>query len=233
MYNVSFGVVLLSCGKGKRMNTDIPKQYIDIAGRPVLYYSLKQFEENSLVKDIILVVSPEDIDMVRDNIVNKYGITKVRRIVAGGAERFNSVYNGLTAMDSNDYVMIHDGARPCISRELIERLQEAVIEAKACVPAVSSKDTIKIADEYGYVRSTPKRSDVWNVQTPQTFEYEGIRSAFDKYMKSQDVIVTDDSMVWEIYNNKPVKIVIGDYTNIKITTPDDLYMAEHYIDLCK
>lgn len=226
--NTSFGVVLLAGGRGSRMNSDVPKQYMDIGKKPVLYYSLKQFEDNSSVKGIILVVSRSDIDMVRYTIVERYGFKKVKCIVEGGAERFNSVYNGLLALDNSDYeyVMIHDGARPCISQKLLTSLQTTVIKEKACIPAVPSKDTVKLADDSGYVKLTPDRSTVWNVQTPQTFELSGILSAFRRYMKKQDVLVTDDSMVWELHNSSPVKLIMGDYTNIKITTPEDIEIAE-------
>ncbi len=138
-------------------------------------------------------------------------------------ERYNSVYNGLKLIKDNEYVMIHDGARPCIDGVLIERLIKAVIEDDAVIPAVSSKDTIKIADDNGYVVSTPKRDNVWSVQTPQTFRLKPLWDAFDRYMSADDMAgVTDDAMVWEMYNEKPVRIVAGEYSNIKLTTPEDV-----------
>ncbi len=227
-----FGVVLLSAGSGSRMKSDIPKQYIEIEGKPVLYYSLKQFELNSNIERIVIVVSGNDINMVKESIVDKYSFTKVVDVVVGGKERYNSVYNGLQALGDVDYVMIHDGARPCISEKVINRLACNVKEYKACIPVVASKDTVRIADEEGFVKMTPDRKCVYNVQTPQTFEMKGIVDAFDKYMSSgeyESVNITDDAMVWEIGSDIPIKLVESEYCNIKITTPEDLEFVKRII----
>lgn len=241
----NFGVILLSAGSGSRMNSSIPKQYMKIMGKPVLYYSLRCFEDCPFVKEIVIVASEGDIGMVKKDIVDAYGITKVKKITPGGKERYNSVHNGLKVLDKTDYVMIHDGARPCIDSGILERLKDSVIRDKACIPAVLSKDTIIISDEDGYIKATPDRSSVWNVQTPQTFEYEGIRNAFRKYMEASDidkkvngpdmeasvtnVNITDDAMIWELYDKRPVRIVTGDYGNIKLTTPEDIISVENIL----
>lgn len=238
-----FGVILLSAGSGSRMNSSIPKQYMKIMGKPVLYYSLRCFEDCPFVKEIVIVASEGDIGMVKKDIVDAYGITKVKKITPGGKERYNSVHNGLKVLDKTDYVMIHDGARPCIDSGILERLKDSVIRDKACTPAVLSKDTIIISDEDGYIKATPDRSSVWNVQTPQTFEYEGIRDAFRKYMKATaanknndtnlnnaaNINITDDAMIWELYDKRPVRIVKGDYGNIKLTTPEDVISIENIL----
>ncbi len=227
-----FAAIVLAAGSGSRMNSRIPKQYIKLLGKPVLYYSLKCFEDCPFVKEIIIVASEADISMVKTDIVDKYGISKVKNVTAGGKERYNSVFNGLAAVtDDVDYVMIHDGARACIDGELLDRIKDSVIRHKACVPAVPSKDTVKISDEEGFVKMTPDRSTVWNIQTPQTFELAAIRHAFEKYMAdaANGVNITDDAMVWELYDERPVKIVMGDYRNIKLTTQEDIVPIENIL----
>lgn len=228
--NMRFGVVLLSAGSGSRMNSDIPKQYMMIEGHPVLYYSLYEFEKCPYVSDIVIVAAGEYHDMIMKDIVKAGGFRKVSAVTEGGKERYNSVYNGLNALKDVDYVMIHDGARPCINAQLLHRLVKEVIKDDAVVPAVLSKDTIRIADDNGYVISTPKRDNVWNVQTPQTFKMKPLCEAFNKYMSSDnDVRVTDDAMIWEMYNEQPVRLVAGAYSNIKITTAEDIEPVKMFL----
>lgn len=230
--NTSYSVILLAAGSGSRMNSDIPKQYMKLGDRMVINYSLDMFEEDDDISEIVMVVSHTDIGMVKDEIVNRYGYSKVSDVVAGGKERYESVYNGICALQDADYVMIHDGARPFISHDVINRLKECVVESKACIPAVVSKDTIRISDDDGFVIMTPKRANVWNVQTPQVFEYRGLKRAFDEYMShlSEYPAVTDDAMIWELVAKKPVRIVGGDYNNIKITTPEDMAVAHRVLE---
>ncbi len=228
--DVSIGVVLLSAGSGSRMNSEVPKQYLDVCGKPVLYYSLKCFDMHEAVRDIVIVAAPEYHEMIRTEIVEKYNIQKVHTIVNGGKERYNSVYNGIKELGSNDYVMIHDGARPCINNELLDRIITEVKLTDAVVPAVPSKDTVRIADKDGYIKETPERSSVWNMQTPQTFELSGLVDAFDKYMNDKNTVqVTDDAMIWEMYDNRRIKLVMGDYSNIKLTTPEDMLIIYNNI----
>ncbi|MBE5938069.1 MAG: 2-C-methyl-D-erythritol 4-phosphate cytidylyltransferase [Lachnospiraceae bacterium] len=229
MNNIKLGVIVLAAGRGSRMNSEIPKQYMDINGYPVLYYSLKCFEEYEIVNKIVVVTSPEDISMVQTDIVGKYNFSKVFDVVAGGKERYDSVYNALQCIGNVDYVMIHDGARPCITHRVLDRLMEEVISVKACVPAVPSKDTVRITDDRGYVTMTPDRSCVWNIQTPQTFEMKGIYNAYKNYFDSGKAFhVTDDAMLWEKYDGRRIKLVMGDYVNFKITTPEDMVaLANH------
>ncbi|MBR5127226.1 MAG: 2-C-methyl-D-erythritol 4-phosphate cytidylyltransferase, partial [Roseburia sp.] len=171
--------IVLAAGAGKRMNSKVQKQYLLLKEKPVLYYSLKAFEE-SQVEDIILVVGAGEIEYCQKEIIEKYGIQKVRAIVAGGKERYHSVYEGLKAAGQTDYVLIHDGARPFVSQAIIERTIAAVSEYKACVVGMPVKDTIKIADEAGYAKETPNRSRVWMVQTPQAFSYSLIYDAYTR-----------------------------------------------------
>lgn len=217
--------IVLSGGSGKRMNSQVHKQYLLIKEKPVIYYALKAFQESN-VDEIVLVVGSGEIDFARDEIVRKYGLSKVTKIVEGGKERYHSVYEGLKAAEDADYVLIHDGARPFVNQDIILRSMEAVKEYGACVAGMPVKDTIKIADESGYAAETPERSKVWMVQTPQTFSYELIRDAYCRMLQNENTSITDDAMVVETMTDTRVKLVEGDYRNIKITTPEDLLIAE-------
>lgn len=217
--------IVLSGGSGKRMNSQVHKQYLLIKEKPVIYYALKAFQESN-VDEIVLVVGSGEIDFARDEIVEKYCLSKVTKIVEGGKERYHSVYEGLKAAEDADYVLIHDGARPFVNQDIILRSMEAVKEYGACVAGMPVKDTIKIADESGYAAETPERSKVWMVQTPQTFSYELIRDAYCRMLQNENTSITDDAMVVETMTDTRVKLVEGDYRNIKITTPEDLLIAE-------
>ena len=220
--------IVLAAGSGKRMNSKVHKQYLLLKEKPILYYSLKAFED-SVIDDIILVVGAGEIDFCRNDIVEKYGIQKVRAVVEGGKERYHSVYEGLKAAGETDYVLIHDGARPFVSQAIIERTLSAVCEYKACVVGMPVKDTIKIIDEHGYAKETPARSHVWMVQTPQAFSYPLIFDAYSRMLMQEDSGITDDAMVVERMTDYKVKLIEGSYQNIKITTPEDLDIAEVYL----
>lgn len=228
------GVVLLSAGSGKRMNSSVPKQYMDLCGKTVLRYSIENFENAGAVKAIIIVTAENMINDVWNNYVKPYNYKKVTQIIAGGKERYHSVYNGLLAMKGEgvDYVMIHDGARPFAREDMINRLYEKVKECGACIPAVPSKDTICVADKAGNVAKYPDRSFLWNVQTPQTFCYKAIKDAFDIFMKNEKEYypVTDDAMVYKRVTGKEVAIAMGDYNNIKLTTPEDFDIAKRIVE---
>ena len=220
--------IVLAAGQGTRMGGKTAKQYLLLDGRPVLYYALLAFEK-SMVDEIILVAGEKDLPFCRTEIVEKYGFSKVTRIVAGGKERYHSVYQGLKAAGGADYVLIHDGARPFVSDDIISRTIEAVKKEKACVVAMPVKDTIKIANEDHYAIETPNRSKVWMIQTPQAFSYDLILHAYEKVLASGDAVITDDAMVLEKAENIPGKLVQGSYTNIKITTPEDMKIAEIFL----
>ena len=220
--------VVLAAGAGKRMHSDVHKQYMMLAGRPVLFYALQAFAE-SAVTDIVAVVGAGEIDYCRKEIVEKYHIQKVCAVVEGGRERYHSVYEGLKAADGSDYVLIHDGARPLVSADIIKRSMQAVKEYRACVAGMPVKDTIKIADEDGYAKLTPERSKVWQIQTPQSFSYPLVYEAYRKMLADEDSAITDDAMVVERMTNQPVKLIEGNYRNIKITTPEDMLIAEMYL----
>lgn len=228
--------VVLAAGSGRRMGGGVTKQYRQVKGRPLIYYSLKTFQE-SFVDEIVLVVAPGQVPYCREEIVDKYGFHKVSCIVEGGKERYHSVAYGLKAIaaEKAGYVFIHDGARPLVTQEILGRTLECVREHGACVAGMPVKDTIKIADDKGNILSTPNRDRVWMVQTPQAFAYPLIREAYEELLKREQelagagISITDDAMVVETLTGHKVRLVAGSYENIKITTPEDIKMAENFL----
>ena len=224
--------IVLAAGQGKRMNADVQKQYLMLGDRPVLYHSLKVFED-SFVDEVILVVGENDIDYCRNEIVEKYGLRKVSKIVVGGKERYHSVMNGIQAIEEGtcSYLYIHDGARPFVTQDILRRAYETVNEYGTAVVAMPSKDTVKIADDNQCAKETPDRRTVWMMQTPQVFSFELIKDAYQKLAEADEkltelgIVITDDAMVVEMFENTKVKFVEGSYGNIKITTPEDLLIA--------
>lgn len=228
MEKQKYAAIVLAAGSGKRMNSQVHKQYLIIQDRPVLYYSLKEFED-SAVDEIVLVVGKGEEKFCRKEIVDKYGISKVKAIVEGGKERYHSVFEGLKQTSDADYVLIHDGARPFVNQDIIRRCMQEVQKYQACVVGMPVKDTIKIADEEGYAKQTPDRKNVWMIQTPQTFSYALIYEAYEEMLKTEDTAITDDAMVLERTKGKKSKLIEGSYRNIKITTPEDLLIANVYL----
>lgn len=223
--------IVLAAGRGSRMKSDIQKQYLLLLDRPVVTHTLDAFEASD-VDEIVLVVGKGEVEYARKEIVEQYRYQKVKHIVTGGAERYDSVYMGLLAASGGEeynpetYALVHDGARAFITPELINRCITEVKECKACVAAVPVKDTIKIVDENGYSVSTPDRSVMWQMQTPQCFYLDEIREAYRIMEESGDTTMTDDAMVMEKYGTRKVKMVQGTYENIKITTPGDIFLGE-------
>ncbi len=221
--------IVLAAGQGKRMHSKIQKQFLEIGGKPILYYSMECFQKSPLIQDIILVTGEDMISYCQSEIVEKYGFTKVCKVTAGGKERYDSVYAGLLCCQDTDYVYIHDGARPFVTEEMIQRGYEAVKRTNACVMGMPSKDTVKLADPSGYIKETPDRKIVWNIQTPQIFSYDLIRGAYESISKKDMSNVTDDAMVVEQETGTKILLVEGSYQNIKITTPEDLAVAEAFL----
>ena len=228
------GAVVLAAGAGKRMQSSTKKQFLMLLEKPIIYYSLKAFQE-SFVDEITLVVSEEDISYCKKEIVEKYGFTKVKHITVGGKERYHSVAAGINSISRCDYVFIHDGARPMLTNDILERAFACVQESNACVVGMPVKDTIKISDQEGFISQTPDRNLVWSVQTPQVFSYPLIKEAYEKLirkeqeLRDQGINITDDAMVVETLMEHSVKLVEGSYENIKITTPEDLKVAESFL----
>ncbi len=221
--------IVLAGGRGSRMQSDIPKQYMLLDGKPLLYYSLQAFEESN-VECVVLVTAEGEEEYCRRELVERFGFTKVAAIVAGGGERYASVWNGLLFLHSGkkmpEYVLIHDGARPLVTAELINRVLLQTESYGACVAGMPVKDTIQMTDEHGVITLTPRRENLWMAQTPQAFEFSLVYEAYEQVMKETQINVTDDAMVVGLYRNVPIQMVRGSYTNLKVTTPEDLLLAE-------
>ena len=222
------GAVILAGGRGSRMHSAIQKQYMLLNGRPLISYALEAFEQ-SCADELVLVTGAGEESYVREEILPALGLTKLRAVVTGGKERYHSVYEGLKALQHCDYVLIHDGARPFVTEDIICRSIDTVKKEKACVVGMPVKDTIKIATEDTYASVTPDRRLVWMIQTPQAFSYPEILQAYEKIIADGDDSVTDDAMVLEHAAHMPVKLIEGSYHNIKITTPEDMKIAEMFL----
>ena len=222
--------IVLAAGQGRRMGTDLPKQFLPLCGKPVLWYSLNCFQNSGLTDRIVLVTGKEWIGYCEEEIVQKYGLSKVKTITEGGENRYDSVYNGLKACADTEFVMIHDGARPFITDEILSRGLLGAEKTGACVIGMPSKDTVKIADQEGFIKETPQRSSVWIIQTPQVFRYSLIREAYRRIMESGTVNVTDDAMVVEQTLGTKIALAEGSYENLKVTTPDDLLKCRAIVE---
>lgn len=235
--------VVLAAGSGSRMKSTVAKQYMLIDGKPLIWYALNAVEQSRIIDDCILVTGESDIPYMQREIVEKYGFTKVDAVIAGGAERYLSVAKameyiadgGLQTPNDDGFVFIHDGARPFLTEQILQDTYRVVEQCHACVAAVPSKDTIKIADPEGFVSQTPDRRTVWSIQTPQVFATKLIVGAYAKLtealptMNEQGLMVTDDASVVELFTDHKVKLVEASYTNIKITTPEDIATAESFL----
>ncbi len=219
--------ILLVAGNSTRYGQNRNKNFDKIEGKPVINYSLEAFEKNPYIDCIIIGAKKEEICIIEE-ILKKQSLQKEVNIVLGGASRQQTVYQCLKKAES-DIVIIHDGARPLIKQEYINKCIEAMKEYKGVTIGVPSKDTIKLTDENGIITSTTKRNNTWIVQTPQCFEKSTLLQMHEKYQTEE---VTDDCMLMEKSNHK-IKILKGDYTNIKITTYEDIKIIQSYIKLKK
>lgn len=236
--------IILAAGSGSRMKSTTAKQFMLLGGKPLLWYSLQAVEQSEIIDDCILVTGESDIPYVQREIIEKYGFRKVESVVAGGSERWESVGKGLAALQDkarefpnrDGYVFIHDGARPFLTEEIIRSTFDTVQKYHACVAAVPSKDTIKLADDNEFAISTPDRRRVWVVQTPQVFDTELIVKAYTSLWEKaeavgkENIAVTDDAGVVELFTDCSVKMAESSYRNIKITTPEDLKIAETFLN---
>ena len=236
--------IILAAGSGSRMQAAVPKQFLLLKDKPLIWYALHAVEESEIIDDCILVTAEQDIPYMREEIVQKYRFTKVNIITSGGAERYLSVSRALQLIadgrlkvpNEHGLVFIHDGARPFLTEQILQDTYEAAVEYGACVAAVQSKDTVKISDAEGFALSTPDRRSVWNIQTPQVFETSLILQAYERLrarlprMQEQGIQVTDDASVVELFTETRVKLVEASYRNIKITTPEDMKIAEAFLE---
>lgn len=221
-------VVVAAAGTGSRMGGKIKKQFLLLNSKPVLYYSLKVFEEMDLVDEVILVTHSQELDYCKKEIVEKFGFGKVKAVVAGGATRQQSVWNGLQSLIKEPHIVaIHDGARPLVTEALILVLLKAAREWGAAIPGVPIRDTVKMVDGDGFVVRTLDRSVIMGIQTPQAFNYKELVKAYQMAGEEQ-FEASDDASLFERYIGR-VKVVAGDYANLKITTREDLIITEGLI----
>jgi len=218
--------LVVSAGQGKRMGGCVSKQFLEIAGRPLLAYALDKFQAHPLIEEIVVVTRAEEIAYCQEKIIDKYGFTKVSKLVSGGKERQDSVYRGLLALpEDTEWIVVHDGVRPLISPEVITRVLQVAYAKGAAIVGVPAKDTIKIISGEQRVLETPPRQTLWHIQTPQVFKREILVRAYEEAITSSWKGTDDASLVERL--GVPVFVVQGEYDNLKITTPEDLvYMQE-------
>lgn len=214
-------VIIVAAGQGKRMGAGVNKTYLHLKNKPVLIHTIEVFEAVDEIDEVIVVCAATEQEEC-NKLVADYGLSKVKKVVVGGQERQDSVYNGLQAA-SGEWVLVHDGARPFIQKNAIRGLLDKVFEMEAVILAVPVKDTIKMVDPDGIVTKTPDRKSLWAMQTPQAFRLSILREAYE-LARRQSFIGTDDASLVERLGKK-VYITMGDYENIKLTTPDDLDVA--------
>src|SRR4030043_674948 len=222
--------VIVSAGKGLRFMEGKKKQFYFLGGKPILAHTLDKFETCPLIRSIRLVVGQEDMDYCLKEIVEKYRFQKVAKIVPGGKWRQESVKNGIDALPKDaDIVAIHDGVRPLVTQAMIENSIHSAVRYGAGVLAIPVKETIKMSNPDGTVLKTLDRESLWQVQTPQTFQVNVIKEAY--YKAAEDAFIgTDDASLVERLGVK-VHILPGSYTNIKITTPEDLILAHLFLKM--
>ncbi|HBQ27498.1 MAG TPA: 2-C-methyl-D-erythritol 4-phosphate cytidylyltransferase [Syntrophomonas sp.] len=224
-------VVIAAAGTGSRMKSRINKQYMLLNSRPTLSYSLDVFENYEAVDEIIIMAHPREIEYCEKEIVKKLGYRKVKKVIPGGEQRQDSVWAGLLQLnwDTTDYVAVHDGARPLLTSALLDDLIKEAEEWGAAIPGIYVRDTLKMVDRDGFVGNTLDRSSTVFIQTPQVFRFKEIYQAYAMALK-EGFISTDDAALFEKYIGR-VKVVPGNYNNLKITTPEDLIIAEALLNI--
>ncbi|MFO7765362.1 MAG: 2-C-methyl-D-erythritol 4-phosphate cytidylyltransferase [Pelovirga sp.] len=229
-------VLIPAAGSGRRMGADIGKQYLHLGGKPLLAHSIALFDRHPLVEAIYPIVPADDIDFCRSHIVEKYLFASVRRLIAGGKERQDSVRNGMAALSQDGFgqpdrpVLIHDGARPLFNPVLLDSLVRRIVDSGACIVATPVKDTIKEVID-GHIVASPRRDSLWQAQTPQGFRFDILHKAFNHY--HPDTFVATDDAALVAAAGYPVTVIAGEDRNIKITTPTDLLIAAALLDSCK
>lgn len=227
-------VLIPAAGQGRRMGGARNKQYLELRGKPILARTLALFEQHPLIEHIYPILPEDEIAYCQQQIIDRYAFSKVRRLIAGGAERQDSVRNGLQALiedglaQAERIVLIHDGARPLFNPQLLPELIRLIAEQGACIVGVPAKDTIKEVDN-GLISNTPDRHRLWQAQTPQGFRFQRLAAAFAR-ADAEQFTGTDDASLLE-RSGQPVSILRGDYRNIKVTTPEDLLVAAAFLDM--
>lgn len=225
MYREKYvSAMILAAGMSHRMGSEVNKQFIIIGGKPILAHAIEKFQASRLVDEIVVVGRESELSYIEREIVKKYGFTKVINVVQGGPERHDSAFRGLIATsDKTDIILSHDGARPFVSLDIIERTIIEAYNKKAAIAGVPVKDTVKFVSS-GTIIKTPDRKLIWNAQTPQAFDKELLLLAYKEAFK-RGITETDDASIVENFGQE-VSIVMGAYENIKITTPDDVILGE-------
>lgn len=209
------------------MGTEISKQFLPMGGKEILAHTVEKFEKAEKIRDIILVTGADSKQDVQE-MAQEYGWKKIRSVVAGGKERQDSVWNGLREVsDDTEIVLIHDGVRPFVTEDILNGSIETTLEMGGCVAGVPAKDTIKVCNRENIAVETPDRSTLWQIQTPQTFRRERIIKAYEQ-AKADGFVGTDDASLAE-HSGYPVKVIMGSYRNIKITTKEDLLIGEAFL----
>lgn len=217
--------VVPAAGRGVRMGTGVPKQFLTLGSIPLLVHALQTFESSPIISDIILVVPQDDCQFCRDNIVPTHGLKKVTQVVAGGRRRQDSVLNGVRAAKSTtDIVVIHDAVRPFVSLSMITQVVDAVRNHGAAIIAIPMRDTVKRVNPDGLITETLNREELWLAQTPQAFRFDLLLQAHEQG-EADGVDATDDAFLVERLG-RFVAIVQGSSDNIKVTRPEDLHMGQ-------
>ncbi|CEN79413.1 2-C-methyl-D-erythritol 4-phosphate cytidylyltransferase [Paraclostridium sordellii] len=221
------GVIIVAAGTGSRMKKDINKQFIKLDNKEIIAYTIDKFYINNEIDDIVVVIKKDEEDYFKENILEKYNFKNIK-IAYGGEERQDSVYNGIQKLDKNcEVVLVHDGARPFVTDEIINNSIKEAKKHNAVVVGVKVKDTIKVVGEEGNIVDTPNRKYLWSVQTPQVFKYDIITKAYENAY-NENYYGTDDAMLVEKIGYD-VKMIEGSYDNIKITTQEDLNFGEQIL----
>ena len=222
-----YAIIITAAGVGSRMKSDIPKQFINVLNKPVLYYTVKAFDSFNCADEIVITASKPYIPYV-ENMVRHYEFKTQITVTEGGSTRRESVYNGILALNSDiTHVLIHDAARPLIDKQTVLKCIESLENGTCCAAGVKVKDTIKLADNSQNIIKTVDRSNLWQIQTPQFFDKESILNAHI-YAKKNNIEATDDCMLYEAQNGK-IKIIESSYDNFKITTPIDLALFKELV----
>ncbi|MDR0847180.1 MAG: 2-C-methyl-D-erythritol 4-phosphate cytidylyltransferase [Lactobacillales bacterium] len=217
---MNYTAIILAGGSGSRMKAEINKIFLEIEGRQIIEHSVRIFEQDERCVNIVLVIKEKEVEQYR-YLKNEYPHIQ---FVFGGAERQDSVYNALVHIKKTDYVLVHDGARPFVELDALDRLLDKLKTAHAAILAVPVKDTIKVVNKFEQITQTPDRAALWAAQTPQAFDFATLLTCHEK-ARHHGYIATDDAALIERYTDKHVVVALGSYENIKITTPIDLEMA--------
>jgi len=229
MADINAAAIITAGGLGKRFGGEgaeaLPKQFIPLQGKPVILHSIQLFESSELIREIILVVPDAWVDYTKSEIVDKFHLSKVTKIIAGGTQRQQSVEKGFNSFSATpEIVVVHDGVRPFVTLDIIEEVVAEAGKSGGAIAAYPSTDTIKKSSPELSIENTVPRDDIWFAQTPQAFKYETLKKAFEK--ASEDgYLATDESQLLERLGME-VKLVKGSKYNIKITTPEDIEMGE-------